>query len=123
MNNNTFSRAQFIGNLERSGGSIRARGSIGSSDRVDIFRYTILPGRSFTLRSSESIRGGSFDFSVYFRNPLTGTLSKGSTLRAGPRRNVQSSTALPSFDQSIDFYIRFDNPTGNVRFNLKLTAA
>jgi hypothetical protein len=120
MNNNTFSRAQYIGSFGSRGGGIRAKGSINFSDRVDIFSYTVTAGSSFTVRSSGKSKGGILDLAVYYRNPSTGqpVFANSTTIR--PSKSSSANVVFPALPETSTFYMKLSNPTGNVKYDFKL---
>jgi predicted outer membrane repeat protein len=81
MNDNTFSKAQFIGSVSSKGGAIRAQGSISSSDRVDIYRFTVRSGAAFTLRGSVDVESGRCNYTTYSRD-ASGLLMKNITFQS-----------------------------------------
>jgi hypothetical protein len=120
MNNNTFSRAQYLGSFGSRGGGIRAKGAIGFSDRVDIFSYTVTAGSSFTVKSSGKSKGGTLNFAIYYRNPSTGQpiFAQSNTIR--PSKSSAVNVVFPALPTTSTFYIKLSNPTGNVKYDFKL---
>jgi len=117
MNDNTFSKAQFIGSVSSKGGAIRAQGSISSSDRVDIYRFTVRSGAAFTLRGSVDVESGRCNYTTYSRD-ASGLLTKNITFQSS-RGNDTINLSFPQSNRKTVLYIKFDKPMGNVDYNLE----
>jgi hypothetical protein len=120
--NNTFAKAQYIGSFSSKGGSIRAKGSIGASDRVDFYTYKILAGTSFTASNSGRFKGGTFDFSLYYKSSVTGKPVFANSTKISPSNSDSGNTVFPASSQTYTFYIKFSNPTRNVKYDLKIAS-
>jgi hypothetical protein len=121
MSDNTFATARDIGSFGASGGSILARGRIGRFDPVDVYRFTIRAGSAFNAQASTLVRGGSLNFSTYFKSPETGRITLAQTVTIPPS-NGTSTTAFPSLPMNGTFYIKFDRPTQNVNYRVSFTS-
>jgi hypothetical protein len=121
MSDNTFATAKYIGSFGSSGGSIIAKGKIGSFDRVDVYRFNVRAGSAFNALSSFSVRGGSLNFSVYAKNPETNQIMFIQKLTVP---SSASTATLPfiSTSEPVTLYIKFDRPTQNVKYRLSYTS-
>jgi hypothetical protein len=122
MADNTFATARNLGFLERGGTrTIKVKDAISSSDRVDFLKFTIQPGASFLVKSSFKSQGGSMNFSLFVSDPLSGQLIKRAGLKVTGKRAADIPIQeIPEGAPPLDCYIRFDKPTQNVKYQLKL---
>jgi hypothetical protein len=120
--NNTFSRAKYIGRISSAGGSLQIKDSLNAADPIDIYQYRVRPGSAFTARSSFNPRGGSFDLSIYYKDPQTGktTAFSGSTIRI--EGNDTINIATPSVSRTVTFYLKLSKPRGAVDYEFELQA-
>lgn len=121
MADNTFAAAKYIGSFGASGGSVIAKGKIGNSDRVDIYRLNVRAGSAFNARSSFSVRGGSLDFSVYAKNPETNQITFVQKYTV-PSNATTATLSFPSTSVPVTLYLKFDRPTQNVKYSLSYTS-
>ncbi|NJR66056.1 MAG: hypothetical protein HC772_13225 [Leptolyngbyaceae cyanobacterium CRU_2_3] len=125
MADNTFATARNLGFLERGGTrTIQVKDALGSSDRADVFKFTIQPGDAFKIRSSSQTQGGKMNFSFFVKNPISGQIAKlaGATKISGKRSTDIPVRAIPAGAPPLDCYIAFDKPTQNVKYQFKLTS-
>jgi hypothetical protein len=124
MANSTFATARNLGFLERGGTrTIQVKDSIGGSNKSDIFRFTIQPGAAFKVRSSFQAQGGKMNFSFLVKDPMSGQITKLVTKRVSSKGSSDIPVqAIPAGAPALDFYIAFDKPTQNVKYQFKLTS-
>jgi hypothetical protein len=124
MADNTFATARNLGFLERGGARrINIKDSISRSDRVDFVRFTIQPGAAALVKSSFRVQGGSMAFSFFAADPLSGQIIKRGGLNKilGKRNNSIAVPEIPLGAPPLDCYIKFDKPTQNIKYQLRLT--
>jgi hypothetical protein len=119
--NNTFATATNLGNIPSNATSVsfRASNSVGSSDNVDFYKFTLSPGVKMSSgREVYRLRDSSITFSRY--SELQGkrffidseTLQRGSTPYSS---NLRNSNQFP-----ITFYLKVERRVGNARYKFKL---
>jgi hypothetical protein len=122
MSDNTFATAKYIGSFGSSGGSVLAKGKIGNTDPVDIYKVNVRAGSSFNARSSFSVQGGSLDYSVYFKNPATNQITFSQKFTV-PSSSVTLTVPFPRTSMPATLYVKFDRPTTqNVKYSLSYTS-
>lgn len=100
---NAFATAKNIGKLRASNApvTIRAKGTVGKSDRVDFFQFTIEPGANFPISQSiHKIFGGTVKIAVYAKHPL---FTNNQLVLGGTRRSKKSSSFFndqPTYNES-----------------------
>jgi hypothetical protein len=124
MADNTFNTARNVGFLERGGlRPIQVKDNLSSKDRTDMLRFTVRPGLGFRIRSSFQTQGGKMDFSLFIKDPMNGQFKK----VLGPSRVSKGSKDfivqnIPANAPPLDFYVKFDKPTQNLKYQFKLTS-
>lgn len=69
----TFAAAKSIGTLRASSApvTLRAKGKLGVSDRVDFYKFTISPGTNFPSYTDRfKVSGGRLKAAVYVQHPI-----------------------------------------------------
>jgi hypothetical protein len=125
MADNTFAKARNLGFLERGGmRTIKVTDGISSSDKADVYRFTIQPGAAFQVRSSFKAQGGAMNFSFFVQDPLSGQVRQLSGLNkvSGKKTNDTPIQDIPAGAPALNCFIRFDKPTQNVKYQLKITS-
>lgn len=120
MNDNTFTKAQFMGSVSSKGGAIRAKGSINGSDRVDVYRFTVRAGTAFTLQGSVDVTGGRCNYTTYSKDAVS-PLTKRVTFQGSPG-NDTINLLFSKSDRKAIWYVKFDKPMGNVDYDLAFKA-
>jgi hypothetical protein len=125
---NSFETAKLVGTLRASSSpiNIRAKGVVGQSDRVDVFKFKVLPGANFPSYTDVStVSGGKLKVAIYWQHP---DFTDGQIRFVGSRTLTGSSslfddnnpTSNTSFDP-ITAYIRVSTTNKNVKYEIKTT--
>ena len=117
---NTFTTARNLGRIPVNATrvSFRARSTVGKSDTVDFYKFTVDPGVNLRFgRNSYRLKNGSATFSRYVtgqgRKVLLGTKF---TLRPG--KTTYSSSVTNPTQSPVTFYLKVERQTGETRYNL-----
>jgi hypothetical protein len=120
MSNNTFEKATDLG-LFDSKQTIRIKGRISPADPIDIYKFTIKPTLGFRSRYDTYSRGGTtgdINTSFFVRNPKTKKFSIAKIITTESSLFTEERTFLkfPSSTARQTFYVKFDEPTSNLKF-------
>ncbi|MBW4514748.1 MAG: hypothetical protein KME11_05935 [Timaviella obliquedivisa GSE-PSE-MK23-08B] len=116
---NTFRKARDLGSFN-STQALRAKDMIGPSDKADVYKFTLTPTFGFRASGSFKSQGGSMRFSLFLLNPLTNkptAIAAPAIINAG--KNVSNSN-FPATNMPFTFFIKFDKPTQNVKYQFAL---
>lgn len=119
---NSFATARDLGSFSRPSSQfiIRARGSIGRSDRSDYAKFTLRPGfKASNAFGPLIVRGGSLRFSIFIE--FEGQRQLALRRRATPGSNPLSAGPVPETPLAVTAYVVFDRPNGNVRYDYRRT--
>lgn len=119
--NNTFATATNLGNISPTTTSVsfRASGTVGKSDKVDFYKFTLSPRSTMSSgRNIYRLKDSSITFSRY--SEVQGrryfldskTLQRGSTSSASSLTNPTQSRAT--------FYLKVEKRTSNARYSFTL---
>jgi hypothetical protein len=125
MANNTFDKAIDLG-LFDSTKIFRIKGRISPADPIDIYKFTIKPTLGFRASYDTYSRGGTtgdINTSFFVRNPKTKKFSIAKIITTESSLFTEEKTFLnfPSRKVRQTFYVKFDEPTSNLKFTSVLT--
>jgi hypothetical protein len=124
----TFSTAKLVGVLKSSSVPIviQAKGVVGKSDRVDVFKFQAMPGADFpTYTDTYNISGGTVKVSAYWQHPdLTNN-----QIQFGGSSTLKGSSSLfydnhPTNNTSFDpitAYLKISTTGKRVKYDIKAT--
>jgi hypothetical protein len=126
VTDNNFAGAKNIGRLAPLGRAIdfRARGSVGKTDAVDFYRFTVQPGANFpTNRVQSLIKGAPVKLSIFIQSPGGKPVTAGEKLFKAGRSDVtdRQNPTLNSGQRTYTVFLkvsRVGNKTGNYDFRL-----
>lgn len=116
---NTFATAKNLGRVSPNAtrASFRASGTVGRSDKVDFYKFTLDPGVNIPSGNNNyRIRNGSVTLSSYGE-------FQGRRVLGGRIPLQRGSTSLASFlvnpiQSPLTLYFKVERRTGNARYNL-----
>lgn len=125
---NTFDTARQVRSLGASSLpiNVRIQGTVGQADRVDVFKFDILPGANFPSNNNVfRASGGRLKVDFYAQHPII----TGGQIQFGGRRTVKGTFKFfddinPTFNATsspIQVFIRVSTGATNVQYNLKTT--
>jgi hypothetical protein len=120
VNNNSFRRATNLGSFSSAQVLRSPQETLGSSDKVDVFKFTLAPTLAFRTSASFNSKGGNLRVSTFVQNPLTNQFvptTNPFVLKAG-RSNLPfdfQATSVP-----LTFFVRFDKPTKDIKYRFTL---
>jgi hypothetical protein len=118
--NNTFRKATDLGSFSTTK-VLRTKDAIGSTDKADVFKFTVEPTLAFRASSAFKSKGGALTVSFFVLNPLTNkptaTVAP-AVIKAG---KTAAAFEFPATNVPLTFFVKFDKPTQDVgyRFTLK----
>jgi hypothetical protein len=116
---NTFATAKNLGSILPNATSVsfRASGTVGKSDNVDLYKFTVPPGVNLPSGSNNySLRGGSALLSSY--GEVSGTKELASKFRLQRGSTSVTSSLVNPTQFPITVYLKLESRIRETRYNL-----
>jgi hypothetical protein len=120
MANNNFRRATDLGTFTSAQVLRSPQETLGRTDKVDVFKFTLAPTLAFRASASFRAKGGNLSVSTFFQNPLTNQITVATAPSVLRARRSSIDFDFPSTSAPITFFVRFDKPTRDVKYNFTL---
>lgn len=118
---NKFATATNLGNIPLNATSVsfRASGTVGRSDNVDFYKFTLAPGGKMSSgREIYRLRDRSITFSRYSEVRGKRFFIDSETFQRGTNSFTSSLTNSNQFP--VTFYLKVEKRVGKARYNFKL---
>lgn len=117
---NTFATATNLGNISPNATRVTfsASGSVGKSDNVDFYKFTLSPGVSLPSgRNSYRLKNGSAILSAYGESQGTRSFARSLALQRGS--NLATSSVANPTQFPITVYFKIEHRSNKTQYNLK----